>query len=123
MKSADECPLLSQSHNGVAESENCNDNGQTDTVTGSLEELTGDGSRKKATDAVASAGETTVDNFVASDDLATLGQNGSCQLWLYKCALDGCSAAFELLADLRTHFLCSHQPKGMLDVSINLYIF
>lgn len=53
------------------------------------------------------------DGFDASDDLIALGPQNSCQLWLYKCVLDGCSAAFEMLADLRTHFICSHQTKGV----------
>jgi hypothetical protein len=116
MKSADECSVLSQSHNGVSESENCSDISQQDSLAGSHGELTTDISAKKPTNAVAATGETSNDNFAASDDLTTLGQNGNCQLWLYKCVLDGCSAAFELLADLRTHFLCSHQTEGLLAI-------
>lgn len=102
MKSADESSIVDKSCNGVADSEHRKD------ISVIAEKAVN--SAEKSLEIEASSSE---DVFHAGDDLVALGQNGCCQLWLYKCVRDGCSAAFELLADLRAHFICNHQTTGI----------
>ena len=73
---------------------------------------------------LSNAGATADSDLHNGDDLMSLGQQVCSQPWLYKCVLDGCNATFELLADLRTHFICSHQTKGsQLSVKCFCFVF
>jgi hypothetical protein len=112
MKSADEPAVIEQSHNGVSQLEdNLDGLHQQNVVATDTEAIALKNNPVDVCTPPAELGEGVA--FQASDDLAALGQNGSCQLWLYKCVLDGCNAAFELLADLRTHFICHHLTAGI----------
>jgi len=114
MKSADESAVISQSCNGISQAQDDSDRSQQHSVVAADKEAVVVDLKKSSLEDSNSPAD--LDDEIplqASEDLAALGQNGSCQLWLYKCVLDGCSAAFELLADLRTHFICHHQAQGM----------
>jgi len=37
--------------------------------------------------------------------------------WLYQCMISKCSASFDRLTDFRMHFMVSHQPGSVFDIS------